>query len=56
MTDEITRESIWRTQTGKRIAVKDLSDSHLLNIIRCFREMSPLGTKVAPSVGPDRRR
>lgn len=46
--DEITREHIWTTATGERIAIKDLKDSHLLNIIRCFRGISLLGTKVAP--------
>lgn len=45
---DITRDSIWVTAEGRRIAVKDLEDSHLLNIIRCFRDMSPHGTKVAP--------
>lgn len=53
--NEITRESIWTTATGKRIAVKDLEDSHLLNIIRCFRAMSPHGTKVAPTNKARRR-
>jgi len=53
--DEITRDSIWRTAAGKRIAVKDLKDSHLLNIIRCFRNMSPHGTKVFPTDPVQRR-
>jgi len=52
---EITRDSIWQTKDGQRIAVKNLEDSHLLNIIRCFRNMSPHGTKVMPST-PSRRR
>lgn len=52
---EVTRESIWRTMDGQRIAVKDLADSHLLNIIRCFRNLSPHGTRVMPNA-PTRRR
>lgn len=54
MEDEITRDSIWRTATGRRIAIKDLEDSHLLAIIRCFRGMSPEGTKVNPTYPPRR--
>lgn len=46
---QVTRESIWTTATGRRVAIKDMEDSHLLNIIRCFRDMSPHGTRVAPT-------
>ncbi len=44
--DEVTRDSIWRTKDGQLVAVKDMKDSHLFNLIRCFRGMSPLGTRV----------
>lgn len=53
---EITRESIWRCADGHLVAVKDMTDSHLLNIIRCFRQMSPHGTQVAPRRGPGRHK
>jgi hypothetical protein len=53
--DEVTRESWWRTADGRRVQVKNLENAHLLNIIRCLRDMSPLGTKVAPT-DPVRRR
>lgn len=43
---EITRDSLWRTATGELVAVKDMTDSHLLNLIRVFRNMSPLGTRL----------
>lgn len=46
---EITRESVWTTATGRHVKIKDMDDSHLLNIIRCFRGMSPVGTRVAPT-------
>lgn len=51
----VTRESIWVTAAGRRIPVYDLEDGHLLNIIRCFRDKSPHGTKVYPR-DPVRRR
>jgi hypothetical protein len=41
---EITRDSLWRTATGELVAVKDMTDSHLLNLVRVFRNMSPIGT------------
>jgi hypothetical protein len=50
-----TRESLWRTMDGRVLAVKDMEDSHILNIIRCIRGMSPEGTKVNCG-GPTRRR
>lgn len=51
----VTRDSIWVTADGRRTPVYGLEDSHLLNIIRCFRDKSPHGTKVFP-VDPIRRR
>lgn len=41
---EITRDSIWRTQTGVRVRIADMADSHLLNTIRVLRGKSPRGT------------
>lgn len=51
----LTRDSLWTTARGERIPVHALKDSHLLNIIRCFRGKSPKGTQVAPR-NPVRRR
>jgi len=50
----ITRESIWTTQTGECVAIKDMTNDHLLNLIRCFRNMSPIGTRLKTK--PSRRR
>lgn len=47
--EEITRDSIWTTRTGERIAVKNMTDSHILNTLRVLREMSPIGTKFKTS-------
>jgi len=52
---EITRESLWHTADGRVIKIKDLEDQHLLNIIRCFRNMSPEGTRVYPESPTARR-
>lgn len=41
---EITRETVWRTKDGMRIAIMDMANSHLLNTIRVLRNMSPIGT------------
>lgn len=49
----ITRNSIWRTQAGKLVTVKDMDDQHVLNLIRCFRNMSPVGTRI---LGPPAKR
>lgn len=40
----ITRDSIWTARNGQRIAIRDMTDSHLLNAIRVLRNMSPIGT------------
>lgn len=42
-------------QAGKRIPVHELEDSHLLNIIRCFRNKSPHDTQVFPRDAVQRR-
>jgi len=51
----LTSDLIWRTAQGKRIAVRDLENDHLLNIIKCFRNKSPHGTQVWPSDSVRRR-
>lgn len=53
--DDVTRDSIWRTKDGRLVAIKDMQDSHLLNVIRCFRDMSPHGTKVVAGDAARRR-
>lgn len=40
-----TRESVWTTRDGKRIAIKDMEDSHLVNTIRVLKGESPIGTR-----------
>lgn len=42
----ITRDTLWRTAGGRVLAIKDMEDGHILNIIRCLRDMSPQGTQV----------
>lgn len=44
--EAVTRDSLWRTKEGRILAIKDMGDQHLLNTIRCLREMSPIGTKI----------
>lgn len=38
-------DTYWRTQDGKYVRIKDMSDSHLLNTLRVLRAMSPIGTQ-----------
>lgn len=43
--DRFTSDSIWTTSDGMRVAIRDMSNSHLLNTIRVLRGKSPVGTK-----------
>ena len=52
--DAITRDTLWRTMDGRIVAVRDMDDQHILNIIRCLRNMSPQGTRV--NAGPPSKR
>lgn len=40
----ITRESLWKTREGVIVAIKDMADTHLLNLIRVLQNRSPHGT------------
>lgn len=51
---ELSRESIWRCMDGRRVAIKDMTDSHLLNTIRVLDDRSPVGTVYKCT--PERRR
>ena len=44
---------LWTTMTRQRIPVKNMVDTHLLNIIRVLHGRSPIGTRW---VGTDERR
>jgi hypothetical protein len=52
---ELTRDTLWRTREGQILRIRDMEDSHVLNIIRCLRNMSPHGTRVNAG-DPKRRR
>lgn len=52
--ESLTRDSVWTTRDGKRVAIRDMGDQHLLNTIRVLRAMSPVGTKFRTT--PERRR
>lgn len=53
--DEITRDTAWRTRDGRLVAIRDMTDQHLLNTIRVLRRRSPIGTAFKTS-GVRRRR
>jgi hypothetical protein len=41
---DITRDTPWITKEGKRVPIRNMTDTHLLATIRVLRNLSPIGT------------
>lgn len=38
----ITRDTLWKTQDGRLVAIREMTDSHLLNTLRVLRGLTSI--------------